>query len=327
MEKKWLATLTLVFLVTLAACQNAASTQAPMPAPAATSAPAAYDSATGGKNAAVGAAQPASATQMVIKNADLEIVVDDPGAGMTTIAKMANEMGGYVVTSKMYKTTTEGGIEVPRANITVRVPAEKLDDALAKIRALTRDPAKDVRSENVTGKDVTGDFVDLQSQLTNLENTEKQLQKIMDSATKTDDVLAVFSQLSSVRQKIEQIKGQMKYYQESTSLSAVVVQLLSKESVAPLTIGGWEPAGIARDAIQALIDVGKFLVELLIWLVIFILPLGLIFFFPGRMILRKIRKWQQSHPKTNTPVYPQMPFSGQPPPYPQAGQPPYNQPP
>ena len=83
-----------------------------------------------------------------------------------------------------FKTTAENGVEVPQATVAVRVPAERLDEALALIRKLTNDPAQDIRSENVTGDDITSDYVDLQSQLTNLQNTEIQLQRIQDFATK-----------------------------------------------------------------------------------------------------------------------------------------------
>lgn len=329
MKAKFWITLILIALMVLPACQTAAATRqsvAPSFSPAATAAPA-LPATAGGARAASEAAQPADVTQMVIKNADLSIVVEDPAAGMAAISKMASDMGGYVVTSRLFKTRTESGIEVPQANITIRIPAEKLDDGLAKIRALTKDPAKDIRSENVTGKDVTGDYIDLQSRLTNLENTEKQLQKIQESATKTDDVLAVFNRITEIRQEIEQIKGQMKYYREAAALSSVAVTLVSKESVAPLSIGGWEPVGIARDALQALINVGKALVEILIWLVIFFAPLGLVLYFPGRWLWKRFRRWQQAHPKAAPPVYPPMAYPNQASQYPPAAQPPYTPPP
>lgn len=287
-----------------------------------TSAPAA-DSAAGGRSSlgGVGLAEskgvPADINRLVIKNADLTIVVDNPGAGMATITKMASDMSGYVVSSKSFKTKISSGAEVPQATITVRVPAEKLDEALTKIKALVRDPAREIISDTTTGKDVTADYVDLQSRLTNLQNTEEQLHKIQDSATKTDDVLAVFNQLTQIRQQIEQIKGQIKFYEESANLSAISVQLLSAESIAPITIGGWAPVGVVRDAFQTLINVGKLLVEILIWLVIFFLPLGLVLYFPGRWIWRRVKRWLAGR----TPPQPTMNPYGPLPPYPPSNPP------
>ncbi len=310
-------------LVILVLVLSACATNLPQalegpPVAMATSRPAAQPASDSGGKSSEGynALQPASITRLVVKNAEMTIVVADPQSGMTTIMEMANQMEGYVVSSKSFKITAENGVEVPQATVSVRVPAERLDEALALIRKLTKDPTQDIRSENVTGDDVTGDYVDLQSRLTNLQNTEVQLQRIQDSATKTEDVLNVFNRLTDVRQQIEQIKGQMKFYEESAALSLISVTLLSKAGIAPLSIGGWEPVGVARDAFQTLIDVGKFLVELLIWIVILFVPIGLVLFFPGRWLWRAIKRRQAKARAATPPLsdYPPYPPSQEAPP-------------
>ena len=209
--------LTLILAIVLSACATAASQEpvqslSPMDSPGSANREG-YDGAgVPVTDASTGKQQSADIQRLVIKNADLIIVVDDPYASMATIMEMADQMEGYIVSSKSFKTKADNGVEVPQATVAVRVPAERLDEALALIRKLTNDPVQDIRSENVTGQDVTADYIDLQSQLTNLQNTEIQLQRIQDSATKTEDVLNVFNRLTDIRQQIEQKKGQMKYY-------------------------------------------------------------------------------------------------------------------
>jgi hypothetical protein len=228
--------------------------------------------------------------RLVIQNADLTIVVDEPPTALTAITKMAADMGGFVVTSNMYKARGEDGIDYPQGQITVRVPAEKLDDALAQIKALTRNPKEDVRAENRSGQDVTKEYTDSQSRLRNLEDTEKQLREIQASATRTEDIMNVFNQLTQVREQIEVLKGQIKYYEESAALSAINVQIMAQSAVQPLTIGSWKPEGVARDAIQALINTLKFLANLLIWLVLLALPVGLLVGIPLWLIIRAMRR-------------------------------------
>ena len=63
---------------------------------------------------------------------------------MSKISRMSETMGGFVVTSNLYKTYTENGVEVPEATITVRVPAEKLAAALDEIKGLVKDPDQDI---------------------------------------------------------------------------------------------------------------------------------------------------------------------------------------
>ena len=112
----------------------------------------------------------AEVERIVLKNASLSIVVEDPAEAMEIIAKNAEESGGFIVNSNLYKTTTSQGVEIPEANITVRVPAETLLETIEEIKSLTNNPLTDVLGENVTGQDVTKEYTDLQSRLTNLEN-------------------------------------------------------------------------------------------------------------------------------------------------------------
>jgi len=230
---------------------------------------------------------PATVERLVIKNASLSIAVDDPEASMDRISALADELGGYVVSAYMYQTTLESGAKVPHASVSLRIPAERLDEVLQTIKAETTQP---VLSENIDSQDVTADYVDLSSRLTNLEAAEKQLQQIMEDAVRTEDVLDVFSRLTSVREQIEVIRGQMKYYEEAAALSMVSVELVANEAVQPLTIGGWQPVGVAKSAVQALINTVKWLANAGIWIAIFVLPVALLIFGPPALIVWAIMR-------------------------------------
>jgi len=255
---------------------------------------AAFDSAsTKADYSATGAAAPIK--QMIIKNADLTVAVDDPGASMNDINEMASGMGGHIVTSYIYKAYTNSGLEVPEATITVRVPADKLDQALEQIKNMSGDASKYTINESISGEDVTQQYTDLGSRLRNLEEADAKLSELYDMAEKTEDALAVYNQKIIITEQIEVIKGQMQYYEQSAAMSAISVRLVAKETIAPVTIAGWEPKGVARDAVQSLINFGKGLVEFLIWLIILVLPIIIvigapIFFFVRWLIKRGKRK-------------------------------------
>lgn len=228
----------------------------------------------------------AAIDRLVIKNANLSIVVADPAASMEEILKMAEAMGGFVVSSELYKVTTDQGDEFPRARITIRIPAEGLNEALETIKS----GAGEVLSENVTGEDVTQQYTDLQSRLRNLEQAETQLQQIMDEARRTEDVLQVYNELTRVGEQIEVIKGQIQYYEQAAALSAISVEIQAEDAVQPLSIGGWEPVGVARDAIQTLIDALKVIANAAIWLVLFLLPVVLILAIPVLLVIYLVRR-------------------------------------
>ena len=233
--------------------------------------------------------------RIVIKEATLEIVVADPPDTLDMITKLADEMGGYVVSAYLHQTRTTSGEEYPRASVTIRVPSEKLDEALSKIEAESdRLPVRQVNSQ-----DVTSDYTDLQSRLRNLEAAENQLVRIMESASKTEDVLSVHRELTNVREQIELIKGKIQYYEQSSRLSSIRVDILPKEAVLPVTIAGWEPVGVARDALQALVNTLQFLVDALLWIVILLIPVLIVVLLPIYLILRLLlRKRSQRKSKT-----------------------------
>ncbi len=287
----------LILMLLYTGCSSAAPTAAPLyAAPEAAGAPSAQmemeksevstaDYAS--NNGMPGQASPVD--QLVIQNANISIVVSDPATAMDAVVKMTEEFKGYVVDSNIYKTRNENGLDLPQAHITIRVPAESLTVTLEKIKSLVEDPAIDVLSETRSGQNVTKEYTDQKSRLKNLEDAEAQLREIMASATRTEDVMSVFNQLTQIREQIEITKGQIKYYEESAAMSAVDITIQSKAAVAPLTIGSWQPAGVAKEAIQALINALKFFANAGIWMVLFFLPVIIILLIPVFIIIWIIR--------------------------------------
>ena len=238
-----------------------------MEAPAAEPAPA-FDSAESSAVDLYNTGTVQTQERLVIENADLAIVVKDPKARMAEINALANELGGYVVSSNLYQSFTSFGMEVPEATIVIRVPSERLDEALTRIK----EDAVDIEYENRSGQDVTNLYIDLQAQLKAKQAAEAKLLEIMDQATRAEDVLAIYLQVQQVQTQIEQLKGQIQYYDESVATSSISVRLIAEEGTQPIEIGPWTPEGAAKEAIQDLIFFFQRFVELLIRFVLLTLP-------------------------------------------------------
>jgi hypothetical protein len=223
----------------------------------------------------------------VITNAGISLAVADPEASMNRIAALAKELGGFVVTSRLSQATAESGQEYPQVSMTIRVPAEKLSDAMQRIRS---ESARKPISETTDSQDVTKEYVDLGSRLRNLEGAQTQLQKLMEGTKSTEETLQVYNELKSVNEQIEVIKGQMQYYEQSAALSAISIDLRANESVQPLSIGGWQPLGVVRNALQALITGVKVLANIGIYLVLLVLPMLVLIGLPFYVIYRLLRR-------------------------------------
>ena len=302
--KRILFIIAIVAALALSACGAAAvPTSAPRSyglgegTPAAAPAPFADSAKSLAQNSAGAAPEsnlPATTTdRLVIQNADLTIVVKDVNARATEIQDMAKQMGGYVVSVNIGQTYASDGTQVPQAQVVVRVPVDQLDAALAQVKK----DAVDVQNENRTGQDVTDQYVDLQSQLTAKQAAADQLTKIMQDATKTEDVLAVYQQLQQINSDIEVLKGKIKYYEQSAALSAISVTIVAEETIKPIVVAGWKPQGVARDAIQNLIYFWQGFIDWMIGFLLYTLPvlitIGIplyLFFLLVRWIFRKVRK-------------------------------------
>ena len=233
------------------------------------------------------AGEVAEADRVVIRTANMTIVVPEPSTSVQEIAALASEMGGFVVSSNVFQTFfSEANVSADRASITIRVPSERLDEALSAIR----DGATEVQSENISGQDVTQEFTDLQARLRNLEAAEEQLFEIMDAATETEDVLQVFNNLRQVREEIEVIQGRIQYISESARLSAITVDLIPDVAAQPLNIGGWQPEGTVKEAFTALIQALRFMGDAAIWSGICILPIALLIGVPLFFVVRTVRR-------------------------------------
>jgi len=228
--------------------------------------------------------------RMVIYNADMEIAVENPEEVMQSVIKMAEDAGGFVVSSNLSRSTYDDYGSLPEAYLTVRVPAGRLKSIMDAIKDLTPNPNEDVIYENVSGQDVTAEYTDLESRLRNLEAAEAALVKLMEEAKDPEDVLNVFDELTYYRGEIEIVKGRMNYLEESAALSAISVRIVAKRSLQPIEIIGWQPEGTVKDAVEALIKAGQFIVDAAIWLGIFCLPFAIPLGIGVYFLVKVIRK-------------------------------------
>lgn len=245
-----------------------------------------------------------AAERLVIKNANLTIVVDDPSKSMDNVSRMAEELGGFVVSADLTYSENESGVQIPHATVTIRVPAKRLDEAMGRIQSESKRAPLD---KKINSQDVTKDYTDLQSRLRNLEAAEKQLTEIMGSATKTEDVLNVYNQLTQVRGEIEVTKGQIQFYEQSAALSSISVDILANAAVQPLTIGSWQPGGVAKTAVQALITGVKFLANAGIWILLFFAPMAILILLPIALVVWVVRKLSAARRKPKMPLPPAEP--------------------
>lgn len=83
----------------------------------------------------------------------------------------------------------------------------------------------------------------------------------------------------------------MQYLDNQISLATINVELIPKEEK-PIVQPGWQPGQTFRDALGALASAGQGLVNAMIWLVVFVLPVGLVVAIPVGLLITGVRRWR-----------------------------------
>jgi hypothetical protein len=150
--------------------------------------------------------------RMVIRTASLEVRTEKPREAGQAAAKLAEEVGGFVVSTDFMGV----GDEVTTARVTLRVPAAKFDEALTALRKLGT-----ILHEAITGQDVTEEFVDKEAQLRSQRKLEERLLQLLGQAANVEETLKVEEQLARIRMEIERLEGRTRYLQDRVSFSTI----------------------------------------------------------------------------------------------------------
>ena len=192
----------------------------------------------------------------IIKNGNISIEVDNVIETMNSVTDIAEALGGYVVSSNKHSNAETS------ATVTIRVPADRFDEAFEKIREI----AIETPYENKESMDVTEEYTDLEARLRNLEATEAQYLELLKKAENVEDMVTVQRELSYVRGEIERIEGRMKYIERTSDMSFIEVHIGEVQS---LKQKKWNPMDILISAVNGLITFLKVLLGIIIVIAVF----------------------------------------------------------
>ncbi len=208
--------------------------------PAPTAPPATYPVTSAG-----GAEIPTSAyagRSLIIRvEVGVEVPEGQVGQAASAVERVAVSKGGWVE----YSMVTD-----EYATVTVRVPVESLDAALAEIRQIGT-----VKSETRSATDVTDQLVDLDARLRNAKAEEQRLLEILSKAETVNEILQVEDRLSHVRERIERLEAQKKMLEEQVDYATVTVTISVPEPEPPEEplLPGFSLRDLVRAALKALV--------------------------------------------------------------------------
>jgi Domain of unknown function (DUF4349) len=161
----------------------------------------------------------------LIRNAKLELEVVSFDDGVAKISAFANEERGYIATSGSQK-QANGKL---RGEVVLKVLPENLDRFLQKLRGLG-----ELKNQTIGTEDVTKAYFDTDARLKNARVMEQRLIDMLKAKTgKVSDLLQVEKELGRVREEIEKMQGELKYWDSQVQFATVTISLSEKDLEEP----------------------------------------------------------------------------------------------
>jgi Domain of unknown function (DUF4349) len=180
----------------------------------------------------------------IVKNAVITEQVKNLDSAVDGLMALAGEMGGYVSGTNPAPDTG-----TPRSGtVTFVVPSDRFEEAVGRARGLGK-----VEHIDVSGQDVSTQYVDLQARLKNAQAQLAFYNSLLQKATTIQDMIAIENQIGPITQNIEQLEGQIAYLDHATAFSTVSVRL-HEAAPAPAPVDSWGFKTAALDSLHGFVN-------------------------------------------------------------------------
>ncbi len=215
-------------------------------------------------------APPPTQDKKIIYTADIRMQVDSLEASLRLVADRVANAGGYI--SNQYMNDDRYRKEV---NLTIRLPIDQFEASLQSITAL----ASFVNHQNLESRDVTMEWVDLESRLaTKRAVRDRYIDILQKKAVKVQDILDAEDKIRVITEEIEAKEGQLRYLRNQVGMSTLHLSLYQTQQYRA------EPSAYKKtfgEELKTALRQGFLLIRTLllgllsIWPLLLLLPLGL----------------------------------------------------
>ena len=242
-----------------------------------------YDSNSSGESAEI-------IGRKLIRTITIEAETKDLDGLLTDIDSQLAALGGYVQSKQVRGSATSGSRRY--ASMTLRIPAEKLDQFVNHVSGATN-----VLSNSETTEDVTLKFIATESRIAALEAEEARVMELIGKAESLNELLTLESKLSNIRQELEEVKSQLKLYENLIDYGTVYLSVSEEKeyTVVEEERTVWER--ISTGFVTSLKALGTIITELFVFFVVaspfLVIPAAVVAIIRVRLHIRKKKAKQQ----------------------------------
>lgn len=235
----------------------------------------------------------------LIRNVNLEVETETFEELLSTVGEKTQNLGGYIEESYTYNGSNYYGKGTRNASLTIRIPAEKLDEFLSAVSEISN-----VISRNESVSDVTLQYVDMESHKKVLAAEQDRLLELLEQAETIEDIISLESRLSEVRYQIESMESQLRTMDNQVNYSTIYLYINEVAKLTPVKEQNvWEK--ISTGFANSLYNVGHGFVNFGIGFVISLpyLAVWAVVIIAFVLLLRfGIRRMQKKKQKKNTQI-------------------------
>jgi hypothetical protein len=197
------------------------------------------------------AAAPSSPTPLargsrkVERSTQLELTTTDVQEAADGVVRATQSVGGFVQSSQV--ATGDGH---SRASFVLRVPAGRLDDAIARLSRLGH-----VKSLQQQSQDITNSYDSASARLAEARAERRGLLRALAKATTAEQIASLRARIADNRRELQGYQREFDAVRNRANYATVGVDLTGrprKQAAAPADKGPWTPGDAAHDALRVL---------------------------------------------------------------------------
>ena len=192
---------------------------------------------------------------------NMDVETEDLDSLMAQLDVEISNFGGYVEDQNIHNGSNYASHRYRSANLTVRVPAEKVEQFTGSVSGIAN-----VTSQNLNREDITLQYVATSSRVTALETEEARLLELLAEAETMSDLLEIEARLTDVRYELENFASQLRLYDNQVDYATIYLNISEVQEYTPVE----EPTFFERIRLtfsDALEGLGDGIVNLTVFLV------------------------------------------------------------
>lgn len=199
--------------------------------------------------------------QKLVKNASLSIEVEDTKSARASVESTVKEIGGLVFNSNSWEVRPG----VLQENLTLRIPAEKLEASMNQFSELGTK-----KSESMDVSDITAQYRDNVARIKNLEARRDRLRTMMDRDTENlSDVLQIDRELANVQNELDQLERTQRRNDNEVIYSTLNLTIQPEPQIGDTQNPNWSPKKTWRQSVNDLLESLQDIADKAIKLVVF----------------------------------------------------------